>query len=122
MRDFICFMGEGYDETVVADSAKEAAEDYAGWYHCPSDARTIHCVITVEDDEGEVADYTVSLHPLEPTCGRAKTHNWVDAGVLGKGVGVVFVESCDVCGCRRETDTADSLASTGERVTSIRYR
>lgn len=79
------------------------------------------------EETGEHARDTVTLEPEEPECSGAGGHDWqspieIVGGIesnpgvwSSNGGGVIIVECCMQCGCKRTTDTFAQRPDTGER-------
>ena len=61
-------------------------------------------VVAKDPWTGEKTDVTVRLDPEEPDCTESE-HVWQGNKVWGHGGGVVYEETCQHCGCHRNTDT-----------------
>lgn len=89
---------------------------------------------TDEPDEWEyVEEFVLRIDPEEPPCVDADDHDWQapveivggieeNPGVFGNGGGVVIVDVCLRCGCRRTKDTWARNPVTGdEGATRVSY-
>lgn len=90
----------------------------------------------VDEDENEIGDedcIDIAIDPIEPGCEEWHEHDWYsphdivggleeNPGVFGHGGGVIIVEICRHCGCRRTTDTWAQRPDTGKQgLRSIQY-
>lgn len=124
-----------------AYSPREAARDYVdGGSWGDNDSTFWATVYTftrltlgpVTHDLDDHSSYTISVDPPIPPCLEAE-HDWQspvgivggiaeNPGVWGHGGGVLIVECCMSCGCKRTTDTWAQDRQTGRQgLTSVRY-
>ncbi|MEI9951851.1 MAG: hypothetical protein WDO74_23430 [Pseudomonadota bacterium] len=96
---------------------------------------TIWLDVWIDDLEaGELADkLTVALDPQPPKCEPGESHDWQaphdlvggikeNPGVWGHGGGVIMLDACALCGCKRVTDTWAQRPDNGQQgLTSVRY-
>ena len=94
----------------------------------------------VIDDDGDVdaetideEQFSVPLEPEEPDCIDGEVHDWKspieivggckqNPGVFGHGAGLIMVECCMNCGCKKTVDTwAQDPNSGAQGLTSVEY-
>lgn len=131
---------DGYGEIEVeAESAEEAAQEYVDGGDWGDVSRTtwINVYVQEVDEDGEdIGDrerVKVTVDPDEPPCLEHEEHDWrsphelvggckENPGVRGHGGGVIIVEACVRCGCKRTTNTWDYDRETGEQgLESVAY-
>jgi hypothetical protein len=99
-----CDDGSG-ERDIEADSAREAAEEYARSCDYDTDDKTIFVTVAVKDSEGDSQSIKVVFDPDEPDCEDGYEHEWREDSRQGNGGGVIVVDECCWCGARRTTDT-----------------
>lgn len=107
-----CDDGSG-EQDIEADSAQEAAEQYARECDYEIDRRSIFVVVNTEDFEGDTDSFTVVLDPEEPECEEGYTHDWRRTAVQGNGGGTLTSEECRWCGAQRTSNTWATNPSDG---------
>jgi hypothetical protein len=107
-----CDDGSG-ESDIEADSAQEAAEQYARECDYEIDRRSIFVVVNTEDFEGDTDSFTVVLDPEEPECEEGYTHDWRRTAVQGNGGGTLTSEECRWCGVQRTSNTWATNPSDG---------
>jgi len=125
---------EGNTRTIEADSAREAAEEFAGtwddWGSCERKTLWINVYVIELAEDGEPNEGTgehvkVTLEPPEGQCDGALygMHDWQEDGdPRGSGGGVVYSDTCAHCGLRRITNTWDYDPEDGRQgLTSVEY-
>lgn len=120
---WIC-TADGVSATIVADSAKAAAIEYASAYEPEVFTYWVTVYVTPDGSTQALGPYTIEIEPAVPSCVSGHTHAWhdVDDTVRGHGGGVVLLMSCQFCLRRKRVDTWAQNASTGEQgLTSIEY-
>ncbi|MBU6210546.1 MAG: hypothetical protein KGR22_11610 [Planctomycetes bacterium] len=84
-------------------------------------ARWSLVVVDWDGDADKVWVHTRTVvHPTEPACEQATSHDWAVASARGDGCGTRTVEVCDACGCRRVSRTGVDVGD-GDRCTSISF-
>lgn len=99
-----CDDGSG-ESDIEADSAREAAEEYARECDYEVDGKTILVTVNVEGFDGESERIVVALDPEEPACEEGYSHYWQKDSNQGNGGGVIATDVCRWCGVQRTTDT-----------------
>lgn len=114
--------------------AREVATDWAkdGDYGQIESTIWVDIYISCEEDGDDRECFTVAINPDEPRCSEDE-HDWQspidlvggikeNPGVWGNAGGVIIVEACVHCGCKKTTDTWAQRMDTGEQgLTSIQY-
>lgn len=124
---------------IEAESPQDAAQQYVdgGEWGESTNTSWIHVYVQELDADGEAVDsrhnITVEVNPDEPECEDDGGHDWQsphgivggikeNPGVWGHGGGIVIVECCIRCGCKRTTDTWAQDHETGEQgLRSVEY-
>lgn len=127
---------------IVADSGREAAEEYVDGGDWGDRNSTSWVTVRVwregVDQHGDAVQYAVEDHKIileaeEPKCDHEDGHDWQDPaeivggcrenpGVHSHGGGVRIEEVCMHCGCSRVTDTWAQDPTDGEQwLRSVEY-
>lgn len=131
MTTYTCTDGNG-DLEVEADSAREAAEEFASAFDPDDITYWVKVYVTGGDFDGSIK---VAVEPIAPKCADGtREHDWTDdyevvggckqnPGVYASsGAGVKMHEACRKCGCGKVTDTWAQDREDGEQgLTSVRY-
>lgn len=136
MKTFILKEEQGITKNIKCNSIDEAitvAHEWAaeGDYNDPESTIWIDTLIL--DEDGDIADKVItSINPKEPKCISSK-HDWQspiefvggikeNPGVFGNGGGVIIIEACMNCGCKRTVNTWATRPDNGiQGLTSIKY-
>lgn len=111
----------------IADAEIEAIDwvRYGDWVgDCTGEENhTVWVRVSIEAPDGTYLGSTmIPIDPEEPDCEEGKDHAWIDYSVRGKGGGVVSVDMCKWCGCRRTEDTWAQDPETGvQGLHSVKY-
>lgn len=127
---------DGADLEITAEDLADARRQARDWIRDGS-YDEISSTIWVDCDimqGGEVvATVTEAMDPVEPECSDETGHDWraphhlvgglvENPGVHGHGGGVVSVEVCILCGCKRTCDSWAQRPDTGEQgLNSVEY-
>lgn len=116
----------GEQTKIEAEDIAEAEIEAIDWVKYGDWEVTDHTVwvrVSIEDPDGnDLASPLIAVDPEEPDCEDGKDHKWIDYSVRGKGGGVVSVDVCKWCGCRRTEDTWAQDPETGvQGLHSVRY-
>ncbi len=125
---------------VTAEEAAQSYVDTGDWGD--EDNKTTYVSVSTYrkgvDTDGEIVpideeQHTITIKPEEPDCVDGNSHEWKapyslvgglkeNPGVWGSGGGVLIVECCMLCGCKKTTDTWAQNPCNGEQgLTSVEY-
>lgn len=131
---------DGADYTFEAETLEAARAEaaswlsYGEWNDSPETVWVKGHLLWTDDDGDECQERVrVTIDPEAPDCVNDDKHDWQsphelvgglkeNPGVWGKDGGVIIVEACLRCGCKRERNTWAQDRETGERgLESVRY-
>jgi len=122
------------DVEIEAETAQQAAQEYADGGDWGDYESTIWIDVQVADECGEIEQITIALDPPEPKCSEPTGHDWRspysvvggikdNPGVWGHGGGVVITSVCKHCGCYVINDTWAQNPDNGEQgLKSTQYK
>ncbi len=135
MEKWIC-RADGYEESISAASAREAAEEYIASGSYPEESETYWISVYVHPTDADPEDgdfYKVAIDPDEPSCDMGD-HDWQsphevvggleeNPGVFAYGGGAKKITVCANCGMYRIWDGWATDPEDGEQgLESVSYR
>jgi hypothetical protein len=103
-----------YAVEIEADSAREAAEEYA--YDAFETTRETQWItILVISPDGERTHEKITIEPEIPVCEKGHEHDFAPGDAWGHGGGITRTDICSHCGLRKHIDTWAQDMSDGEQ-------
>jgi hypothetical protein len=112
---------------IEASSAEAAANIYASDFTPENKTYWVNCLVYKGSEEEEVENIRITIDPEIPKCenfyGEVKdSHKWESDRISGNNGGVIIVERCCHCDCKKITNTYDYDPETGEQgFESVKY-